>query len=71
VDNAFGGSGNDALIGDAVNNSGGVTAVFGSPDQMKVYSKYVASILEWTQNKSGLVALIAAPEALLPILFIW
>lgn len=44
---------------------GGVTAAFGSTSQMAIYSKYAGSILPWTQNRSGLVALISTPEIIL------
>ena len=44
---------------------GGVTAAFGSASQMAIYSKYAGSVLPWTQNRSGLVALITAPEIIL------
>jgi hypothetical protein len=44
---------------------GAVVAVFGSDTQMKIYSEAVVDIWQFTQNRSGLVALIAAPEIIL------
>lgn len=44
---------------------GAVTTVFGSDSQMNIFSKNIISILEWRQNKSGLVALISVPEVVL------
>ncbi len=44
---------------------GGVTTVFGSEKQMSIYSQYAAEILKMTETRSGLVALISAPEAIL------
>lgn len=44
---------------------GGITAAFGSTNQMVIYSKYAGSILSWTQNRSGLTALISTPEIVL------
>ena len=46
---------------------GGVTAVFGSEEQMKVYSDVVTTILDWEKGKSGLTALLAIPE-ILPVI---
>lgn len=46
---------------------GGVTAVFGSDEQMKIYSDVVTTILDWEKGRSGLTALIAAPE-ILPVI---
>ncbi len=44
---------------------GGVTAAYGSDAQMSIYAKYAGAILPWTQNRSGLVALISVPEIIL------
>lgn len=44
---------------------GGIITVFGSEKQMEVYSQYATEILDWAQNKAGLVALIATPEIIL------
>ncbi len=46
---------------------GSVTAVFGSDEQMKIYSDVVTTILDWEKGKSGLTALIATPE-ILPVI---
>lgn len=43
----------------------GVTTVFGSEKQMSIYSQYATEILKMTENRAGLVALIAAPEVIL------
>ena len=47
---------------------GALTASFGSEAQMRTYSKYTVTILEWTRNKAGLVALISTPEIIVAII---
>lgn len=47
---------------------GSVTAVFGSDEQMKIYSDLVTTVLDWEKGKSGFTALIATPEILLVII---
>lgn len=46
---------------------GCVTAIFGSDEQMKVYSEVITTILDWGKGKAGLTALISTPEILLVI----
>jgi len=46
---------------------GSVTAVFGSDEQMKIYSDVITTILDWEKGKSGMTALIATPE-ILPVI---
>ena len=46
---------------------GSVVAVFGSDEQMKIYSEIVVTILGWAQGRAGLVALISVPEIILVI----
>lgn len=46
---------------------GCVTAVFGSDEQMKIYSDVVTTILDWEKGRAGLTSLIATPEILLVI----
>ncbi|HYA93851.1 MAG TPA: caspase family protein [Thermodesulfobacteriota bacterium] len=44
---------------------GAVVSVFGSETQMKIYSEAVVDIWQFTQGRSGLVALITVPEIIL------
>ena len=46
---------------------GSVTTVFGSDEQMKIYSDVITTILDWEKGRSGLTALIATPE-ILPVI---
>lgn len=46
---------------------GSVIAVFGSDEQMKIYSDIIVTILGWAQGRAGLVALISTPE-IIPVI---
>jgi hypothetical protein len=47
---------------------GCVTAVFGSNEQMEIYTDAATTIMSWGKGKSGFTALIGAPEILLVIM---
>ncbi len=46
---------------------GSVVAVFGSDEQIKIYSDVITTILDWEKGRSGLTVLIATPE-ILPVI---
>ncbi|MCK4729733.1 MAG: caspase family protein [Candidatus Aenigmarchaeota archaeon] len=44
---------------------GAATTVYGTKKQMQIFSKYLTSLFDLTQGKSGLIALIAVPEVII------